>query len=252
MSSIRSAAFLIFTIAMHLGAQTAPAGSTPFAYLRAAAPIAVTDTMDTYESPRSGGEIRRGNGSWWIHEVRQVDGRRWESLDTWHDSSGTVTARQLTRTGPGSITSELESVRAPVDSATLLVYEKHATGWVVPANQLPRLYDGMLAEDRYALAFVIAAIVRSKPVDGQLFTAPAYTLYGANALQMRIDSFTVIRRDTLSRGATAIPVTVLARSNGGIVWAEDATGSTVAARGNAGPQRHWWHVRRGVSLAGLQ
>lgn len=227
-------------------------GAGPVGYLRTMVPVVVTDTIDTYESPRSGGEIRRGNGVWMTHSLRRVGGRRWETLDEWHDSTGAVTARQMTRTTEGAVTTEVESVRASGDSATLLVIGSRATGWVVPQGQVARLIDGMLPEERYASAFVIAAIVQARPRAGEVFVAPSYSLYGTNPLDARVDSITVVRRDTLHHGPRPIPVVVLARSSGVMTWVDEATGSTVAARGNAGPARHWWHVRRGVVLAGLR
>jgi hypothetical protein len=56
-----------------------------------------------------------------------------------------------------------------------------------------------------------------------------------------------VRRDTLYRGTTAIPVLVLERAAGTQLWVDDRTGAEVLSRGNAGPERWWWHIQRGVS-----
>lgn len=223
------------------------AGAGPVGYLRTANAVPVTDTIDTFESPRAGGELRRGNGASVIHSVRQIGAHRWETQDTWFDSSGRVTARQSTRTINGSLATELESVRADGDSATLLINGNRATGWVAPQGQAPRLIDGALREERYAGAFVIGAIATSKPATGKIFYLPSASLYGASPLESRTDSIRVVRRDTLYRGTTAIPTVVLERTGGGLVWASEETGAAVAARGSAGPDRWWWHIQRGVA-----
>jgi hypothetical protein len=79
-----------------------------------------------------------------------------------------------------------------------------------------------------------------------VFVAPMGALYGADPLAITIDTIRVVRRDTLYAGSTALPVIVLERRNGGQAWVDVTTGAQLLARGSAGPERWWWHIRRGV------
>jgi hypothetical protein len=225
---------------------TGGAGAGPLGYLRTATLTARTDTVDTYESARGSGQIRRGNGAWVIQSARQVGGRRWEVSSTWHDSTGRVTARQSVRTARGSLATELETVRATGDSASLLVTGDRVTGWVVPQGRPPRLIDAPAGGERYAGEIVAAAVAKANPAIGSVFLAPSGALYGTNPVELRVDSTRVARRDTLYRGSTPIPVIVLERATGTQAWVEERTGVEVLSRGNAGPERWWWHIRRGV------
>lgn len=230
---------------------TGGAGAGPLGYLRTATLTAATDTIDTYESPRGGSQqIRRGNGAWVIQAARQVGARRWEVSSTWYDSAGRVTARQSVRTARGSLATDLETVRATGDSASLLVTGDRVTGWVVPQGQAPRLIDAPSAGERYSAEIVAAAIAKANPAIGSVFLAPSGALYGANPVELRVDTTRVVRRDTLYRGGTPIPVFVLERQGGTQLWVEERTGIEVLARGNAGPERWWWHIRRGVRPPG--
>jgi hypothetical protein len=215
-------------------------------YLRTTTLTAGTDTLDTFESPRGGGPITRGNGAWVVRSIRQVGGRRWEVSDSWHDSTGKVTALQSTRTARGSLAVELETVRATGDSASMLVTPDRVTAWVVPQGQPPRLFDGAATSERFAEAVVAMAIAKSHPAMGAVFVAPRHSLYGANPLDVRLDSLRVVRRDTLYRGQTALAALVIARAGGGESWVDEATGAELLSRGNAGPERWWWHIRRGL------
>jgi Tol biopolymer transport system component len=227
-------------------------GAGPVGYLRTAAPTAGTDTMDTYESPRAGGQIQRGNGAWVVRSVRQVGGRRWETSDRWYDSTGRETARQSARTARGSLATETETVRATGDSASLLVTPDRVTAWVVPQGQPPRLFDGPAAGERYAGTLVAMAIAKSRPSIGTLFVAPSAVLYGPNPIETRVDSIRVVRRDTLFRGSAPLPVLVLERSSGTQLWMDETTGAELLSRGNAGPGNWWWHIRRGVRPPGIR
>ena len=218
----------------------------PLGYLRTATLTAGMDTVDTYESPRTGGQIRRGNGASVVRSLRQVAGRRWELSDTWLDSAGRVTARQGVRTGRASLATELETVRATGDSASLLVTGDRVTGWVVPQGRPPQLFDGVASDERFAGVVVAMAIAKAKPAIGAVFVAPVASLYGGNPLEIRVDSIRVVRRDTLFRGQGPVPVLVLERNSGGQVWVDETTGAELLARGNAGPERWWWHIRRGI------
>jgi len=82
---------------------------------------------------------------------------------------------------------------------------------------------------------------------GSVFQFPGYSLYGVSPVQTRVDSMRVVRRDTLYRGQMALPVLVLEGRGGGQVWVDETTGAEVLSRGNAGPGRWWWHIRRGVT-----
>lgn len=223
-------------------------GAGPLGYLRTATLTAVRDTIDTYESPRDErGPIVRGGGHYVVRVIRQVGPRRFELIDTWYDSTGQQTARQYTRTAASGLTTELETVRAPGDSASMLVTTDRVTAWVVPQGSPPRLYDSTAIGERYQLTVVASAIARSHPAAGSVFLYPGYSLYGASPVQTSVDSVRVVRRDTLYRGQVALPVLVLERSNGGQVWVDETTGAEVLSRGNAGPARWWWHIRRGVT-----
>jgi hypothetical protein len=220
--------------------------SDSLGYLRRATPTASVDTFDTFTSAPNG-PLQRGSGATVVRTVRAGARGRWELIDTWYDSTGHETARQATRTAPRALMTELATVHADVDSAAMLVASDHVTAWVVPAGQPPRCFDGDARGERYDLTFVIAAIARRHAAVGTTFRFPGYTLYGGSPLETRIDSLVVARRDTLLRGATRVPVVVLQRPSGGLVWVDEATGTELASRGNAGPGRWWWHVQRGVA-----
>jgi hypothetical protein len=235
-----------------LGLFAVPARAQPsLTYLRRARLSTGADTMDTFTSPRG---IERsvaptpGNGAYVIQARKPVAGNRWELSSTWYDSSGKVTAVQTTRTAPGSLATELEMVRALADSAALLVTAERSTGWVVPQNQPARLIDGPTRGERFAGELAALAVAQSKPAPGSLFSAPAGALYGPDPLDIRIDSIRVVRRDTLYRGATPLPVLVLERNRTTQIWVDERSGLELLSRGNAGPERWWWHIVRGVRL----
>ncbi len=142
---------------------------------------------------------------------------------------------------------ELETVRATTDSASLLITDDHATAWVVPAKSTPSLFDSNVAGERYPSIVVASAIAKARAPNGSSFRYPAYNLYGPSPVATRIDSIRVVRRGTLYRGQTPLPIVVLQRSNGTQLWIDEMTGVEVLSRGNAGPNRWWWHIRRGVT-----
>jgi dipeptidyl aminopeptidase/acylaminoacyl peptidase len=218
----------------------------PLGYLRSAALTELTDTFDTYLSTH-GGPIEHERENFVVRVVRRVGGRRFELSDTWFDSSGKETARQTVRTGRGTVATELEMVRASDDSASMLVLPDRVTGWVVPQGESPRLFDGAAAGERYTRTVVMSAIAKARPAISALFLAPVSTLYGPNPIQTQVDSIRVVRRDSLLLGQATLPVLVLERANGGQTWVDEATGAEVLSRGNAGPTRWWWHIRRGVT-----
>jgi hypothetical protein len=220
-------------------------GVGPLGYLRSATLPEAHDTLDTYISTR-GGPIDHDKDVYVVRVWRRLGGRRFELSDTWYDSSGQQTARQSVRTGRGTVATEVETVRATGDSASMLVLPDRVTAWVVPQGEAPRLYDSAATGERYAGQIVMSAIAKSRPALGALFLAPVSTLYGANPVQTQVDSIRVVRRDTLMRGQTLIPVLVLERARGTQVWMDETTGAEVLSRGNAGPTRWWWHIRRGV------
>lgn len=223
------------------------AGAGPLGYLRTATLTAATDTLETFMSARGSNDVQRGNGAVVAQSQRRVGGRRWEVVSTWYDSAGTVTARQAVRTAAGSLATEVETVRATTDSASLLIARDRVTGWVVPHGKGPQLFDADATGERYSAAMIVAGIAQAKPAVGAVFVAPVGSLYGGNPAELRVDSIRVVRRDTLYRGTTPIPVLVLERASGSQLWVDDRTGVEVLSRGNAGPERWWWHIRRGVS-----
>jgi hypothetical protein len=221
-------------------------GAGPLGYLRTATLTELRDTIDTYGSSHEG-PIVRGARSYVVRVIRPVRGHRWELVDTWYDSTGHETARQYARTASGALTTELETVRAPTDSASMLVTTDRVTAWVVPAGSPPRLYDSAAIGERYDPVIVASAIAKTHPAVGSVFRYPAHTLYGASPVETRVDSLRVVRRDTLYSGQVALPVVVLERSNGGQIWVDETTGAELLSRGNAGPTRWWWHIRRGIT-----
>jgi Tol biopolymer transport system component len=223
---------------------TGGAAAGPLGYLRTAVLTASSDTFDTFTSLKTGGP-RTAGGTSYVRAFRQIGAARWEVTDQWSDS-GRITTRQSVRTFDGTLATEIETVRADRDSASLLVSARHVTAWVVPEGQAPKLHDGEPAGDRYAGSMIIAAIAKSRPAISAVFQAPSAALYGNNPLLPVVDSITVVARDTLWRGTTALPVLVMQRHSGTRFWVDEATGVQVAARGNAGPERSWWHIRRGV------
>ena len=220
-------------------------GAGPLGYLRTATLTARVDTIDTYESAPNG-PIERGAASYVIRVVRPVSGQRWELVDTWYDSAGHETARQYARTAPRSVATELETVHAPSDSAAMLVTSDRVTAWVVPQGGAPRLYDSAAVAERYHEIVVASAVARTHAAAGSVFLFTGYSLFGG-PLTIRVDSIRVVRRDTLYRGQVALPVVVLERSGGGQVWVDETTGGELLSRGSAGPDRWWWHIRRGVT-----
>ena len=90
------------------------------------------------------------------------------------------------------------------------------------------------------------AIAKARPAVGAVFLAPTASLYGGKPAEVLVDSVRVVRRDTLHRGAVAVLVLVLERASGTQVWVDEISGAEWLARGNAGPNRWWWHIRRGV------
>ncbi len=219
----------------------------PLGYLRSASLAPSQDTLDTYISPR-GGAIRHDKGQYVVRAVKRSAGRRLEVSDTWYDSTGHELSRQTVRTRPGSVATELEIDRSPSDSASMLVSANHVTAWVAPAGQPPRLFDGSAPGERYIREIVMSAIARRAPAVGDVFLAPVSTLYGPDPVHAQVDTIRVVRRDTLMRGNTPLPVLVLGRANGWQAWMDEATGREVLSRGPAGPQQWWWHIRRGVML----
>lgn len=220
-------------------------GAGPLGYLRTAVPVAMSDTFASFTTSRSGG-ARGGGGSWFVRAMRRLAGSRWESVDTWYDSSGTVVAVQSTRTARASLATELETVRAISDSASLLVTPERITGWVVPTGGTARLVDGPSTAERYAVNLVLLAIAQAKPSDGRMFVAPVGGLFGPAPLESRVDSILVTGRAVLQGPSGGVPTLILDGPNGRRYWVEEGSGRLWAARGPAGPDRWWWHVRRGV------
>jgi hypothetical protein len=223
-------------------------GAGPLGYLRTATLTASTDTLDTSTSLRTGGP--RTAGESYVRVVRRVGAARWELADQWLDSSGRTHTRQVVRTGDGTLATEIETVRAERDSASLLIAPTRITGWVVPQGGVARLLDGPPAGERYASAIVLSAIARSRPAEGAMFLAPTAGLFSANPLVPSVDTLRVVGRENIHvRGAPAVAL-VIERSSGTRFWVDESSGVQLAARGGAGPQRWWWHIRRGVQLPG--
>ncbi|MFI5246808.1 MAG: hypothetical protein ACHQQR_16365 [Gemmatimonadales bacterium] len=237
---------LVAVVAVVVVSVAATTQAGPYGYLRSAKIRPVADTFDLYSSPR-GGAIQRDARHYVVRAGRRTADGRYEMSDAWYDSTGKLTALQSVRTGKGTIATEIETVRANTDSASMLVVGDHVTAWVVPAGQPMRLFDGATAGERYTTEMVASAIALTKPAIGAEFLAPISVLYGPNPLLTSVDTIRVLRRDELSRGNSRIPVLVLERSGGTQTWMDEATGSEVLSRGNAGPTRWWWHVRRGVT-----
>jgi hypothetical protein len=105
----------------------------------------------------------------------------------------------------------------------MLVLPDRVTAWVVPEGEPPRLYDGATTGERDAVEIVMSAIAKSRPAAGAIFLAPVSSLYGANPIQTKVDSIRVVRRDTLTRGESLLPVLVLERANGNQVWMDETT-----------------------------
>ena len=205
----------------------------PLGYLRSATLAPMQDTLDTYIGPR-GGAIQHDKGEYVVRVVKRSAGRRFEVSDTWFDSTGHELSRQTVRTQPGSVATEVEMDRAPGDSASMLVSADHVTAWVVPAGQAPRLFDGSAPGERYIREIVMSAIAKRAPAVGDIFLAPVSTLYGPDPVHAQVDTVRVVRRDTLMRGDTPLPVLVLGRANGWQAWMDEATGTEVLSRGPGG------------------
>jgi dipeptidyl aminopeptidase/acylaminoacyl peptidase len=226
---------------------TGGAAAGPLGYLRTATLTATTDTFDTFTSAKTGG-ARTAGGSFYVRALRRIGARRWELSDSWADSSGRINTRQTVRTSDGTLATEIETVRADRDSASLLVSASRVTAWVVPEGEQARLFDGPPSGERYSTTIVVAAIAKSKPAIGSTYHAPIVGLYTASPLVPLVDTLRVVARDTVLRAGTPLSVVVIERNSGTRFWVDETTGVQVAARGNAGPQRWWWHIRRGVQL----
>lgn len=209
------------------------------------------DTFDTFMSNRTGGPLVRGT-TWYERHERRLPGGRWEVMDVWHDSTGAVTTRQVVQTGNGTLATEVELVRAVTDSAALLVGPDRVVGWVVPAGQPPRLLTAPPAGDRYALALVLHAIAQARPSAGSMYVAPMAVLYGGSPLRPTPDTFRVAGHAGLLRSGQPLEALFIVRSGESRLWIEAGTGAVLAARGAAGPQRWWWHIRRGVDVASIR
>jgi dipeptidyl aminopeptidase/acylaminoacyl peptidase len=225
---------------------TGGAAAGPLGYLRTASLTAAADTFDTFTSAKTGG-ARVSGGSSYVRALRRIGAQRWELTDSWSDSSGRINTRQSLRTTAGTLATEIETVRADRDSASLLVSPNRVTAWVVPEGEAARLFDGPPSGERYSTTIVVAAIAKAKPTVGSTFTAPIVGLYSANPLVPLVDTFRVVTRDTVTHGGAPLPVLLIER-NATRFWVDETTGAQVAARGNAGPQRWWWHIRRGIQL----
>jgi hypothetical protein len=219
-------------------------GVGPLGYLRTASLTERSDTFDTYTSAR-GGAVEQRSSSYYVRVIRRIGARRFELSNTYFGSTGQITARQTVRTAPGSLATDLETVRATMDSASLLVTSDRLTAWVVRPGEAAQLYDAATTGERYASDVVAIAVARSQPAIGNLFVAPMHALFGANPVDVRVDSIRVLRRDSVVDGQSTRRVLVLER-NSGQTWVEEQTGAILLARGNAGPNRWWWHIRRGV------
>jgi WD40 repeat protein len=226
---------------------TGGSAAGPLGYLRTATLTASSDTLDTYTSPKTGGP-RTAGGSFYVRTLRHIGAQRWELTDSWADSSGRINTRQTMRTTDGTLATETETVRADRDSASLLVSRNRVTAWVVPEGATARLFDGPPAGERYSTTIVVAAIAKAKPAIGSTYYAPVVGLYSANPLLPLVDSLRVVARDTVIRSGASFPVLVIERPGGTRYWVDESTGVQVAARGNAGPERWWWHIRRDVRL----
>ena len=222
------------------------ASAGPIGYLRTATLTASTDTFETSTSARTGGA--RTPGESYARIVRRVGAARWEIADQWIDSSGRIHTRQVVRTGDGTLATEIETIRADGDSASLLIGPTRITGWVVPEGGPAKLLDGPPAGERYAGTIVLSAVARTKPAVGALFLAPSAGVFSSNPLTPSVDTVRVVGRENIQvRGAPVVAL-VLERNSGTRFWVDETTGVQFAARGSAGPQRWWWHIRRGVQL----
>ena len=226
----------------HVGAP----GAGSFESLRSATLSERHDTIDAYISGHTGA-IRNDRKKFIVRDLGKTSGGSYEVSNAWFDSASVETALQSVRTVRGSLRTELETVRALKDSASMLVSSDHVTAWVVPQNGAPRFFDGAAVGERYAKEFVVSVIATSHPAIGAIYLAPTSSLYGSNPIQTQVDTIRVARRDSLLRGDIWLPVLVLERANGSEVWMDEATGSELLSRGNAGPTMWWWHIRRGIT-----
>lgn len=208
-------------------------------------PVMSVDTVDTYSQPR-GGTIEAGKTLY----VRSWNGSRtagWRVTYEWRDSTGAITATQMARTMPGALELREERVRATTDSASLLVADGVASGWVVPAKVGPRLLSGDHVPPRYSIEMLEAFFGASRLRVGAFVVAGVAALYGANPLGVTRDTLRVVARQQLQSGSRQIDTWVLEHTNGTRAWVAIGTGRVLARRGAAGPNRYWWHVLRGVT-----
>jgi hypothetical protein len=219
--------------------------ASPLDYLARAELREATDTLDTYMSRQ--GEPIQGGGTHFIVRTVAPVGRRWEMDDVWSDRTGANTTHQLAITGPGVLTTEMLRVRATTDSASLLITSDRVTGWVAPLGKPTMLVDGLPSSARHEIAVVLSAIARSPHAIGDAFVVPRYDLFGADPLQMRMDTLRVTRQTTLRRGASDAPVIVVKTTSGAEYWIDESTGRALAENGAAGPNATWWHIVRGVT-----
>lgn len=202
-----------------------------------------TDTLETFTRQGPAPLVRSGS------YVRTVSGSReqgWTIEFQWYDTTGWWTATQRTETRRGSLATRLQLVRAMTDSASLLVENGRAAGWVVPAGQQPRLVDAPAITDFTNADVGVLAIAGLQPTPGTEYVVPRNTLFSVNPVAVAADTLRALAPARLSFNRRQVECQTVVGSAGDTYWVERATGRLLARRRSVGSFT-FWHVVRGVT-----
>jgi hypothetical protein len=222
---------------------TSAAAQTPVNALSLPTLLVRADTVETY-SRRGPGPLTRG-----ASYVRTVTGSRdrgWRVEFRWSDSARAWMSTQRIETAPGTLATRSEHVRALIDSASLLIADGWATGWIVPAGQPARLIDGAVGAGFASGDVAMLAIAASHPQPGMLYTIPRTNLFSGSPLAVAADTLQALAPTRLRYNNRNVDCQSIHGPQGRVYWVERATGRLLARRAISGPVTYW-HVVAGVT-----
>lgn len=222
---------------------TGAAAQTPVNALSLPNLLERTDTIETY-ARRGPGPLTRGAS--YIRTVSGSRDRGWRIEFRWSDSVDAWMSTQRIETVPGTLMTRSEQVRALIDSASLLISDGWATGWVVPAGQPARLIDGPVAMGFASGDVAMLAVAASRPQPGTLFTIPRTNVFSGSPLAVATDTVQALAPGRLRFNNRDVECQSIHGPQGRVYWVERATGRLLAQRAIAGPVTYW-HVIAGVT-----
>jgi hypothetical protein len=219
------------------------AGAQPVGVLTMNHLVARTDTVETYSRQGPSPLVRSGS------YVRAVSGSSelgWTIEFRWYDTTGWWTTTQRTETRRGSLATRVQIVRALTDSASLLVEDGRATGWVVPAGQHALLVDGPAITEFTNSDVAVLAIAASRPSPGTEFVVPRNTLFSANPISVATDTLRALAPARVRFNGRQVDCQTVVSASGNTYWVERATGRLLARRRSVGSFT-FWHLVKGVT-----